>query len=75
MHRHVNLALFPCHSKIDHPFRNLKSLPGIAAQFIGRPFLSLRGCRMQAKQSHGANEIAAPRQVGARNDSGKQPYK
>ena len=32
--RHVNWALFSCHSKINPPFRNLKSLPGIVAQFI-----------------------------------------
>jgi len=40
----VILALFSCHSKINPPFRNPKSLPSkVVAQFIGRLCLDESG--------------------------------
>ena len=51
--RYVTSAVLSYHSKISPPFRNRGALRGMAAQFVGLPLLSWRGCQRQPKQSSG----------------------
>jgi len=43
-YRNVNRALFSCHGKINPPFGNLKSLPGIAEAILFLEERRIRAC-------------------------------